>query len=40
MTHLGMFLSTTAGHGPELTGRLLGLVVDALRPAAEGRPQA
>ncbi|WNI26768.1 TetR/AcrR family transcriptional regulator [Streptomyces sp. ITFR-16] len=30
---LGIFLSTAAGHTPEHTGRLLDLVVDALRPA-------
>ncbi len=31
---LGIFLSTTAGDAPERTGRLLDLLVDALRPAA------
>ncbi|TMR34326.1 TetR/AcrR family transcriptional regulator, partial [Nonomuraea zeae] len=31
---LGVFLSTTAGNTPEQTGRLLDLVVDALRPFA------
>ncbi|WP_329539019.1 TetR/AcrR family transcriptional regulator [Streptomyces sp. NBC_01220] len=40
MMLLGVFLSTTAGNSPELTGRLLDLVVDALRPVAEGRPRA
>ncbi|WP_326733731.1 TetR/AcrR family transcriptional regulator [Streptomyces sp. NBC_01022] len=40
MMLLGVFLSTTAGNSPELTGRLLDLVVDALRPAADGRPRA
>ncbi|MFI6648036.1 TetR/AcrR family transcriptional regulator [Streptomyces sp. NPDC050529] len=40
MMLLGVFLSTTAGNSPELTGRLLDLVVDALRPAADGRRQA
>ncbi|MFJ9031646.1 TetR/AcrR family transcriptional regulator [Streptomyces sp. NPDC102274] len=29
---LGVFLATAAGHTPERTGRLLDLVVDALRP--------
>ncbi len=29
---LGVFLSTTAGSTPERTGRLLDLVLDALRP--------
>ncbi|MFB9463438.1 TetR/AcrR family transcriptional regulator [Streptomyces cinereospinus] len=32
---LGIFLSTTAGNTPEQTGRLLDLVVDALRPKGE-----
>lgn len=40
MMLLGVFLSTTVGNSPELTGRLLDLVVDALRPVAEGRPRA
>ncbi|NED84971.1 TetR/AcrR family transcriptional regulator [Streptomyces sp. SID11233] len=40
MMLLGVFLSTTASNSPELTGRLLDLVVDALRPVAEGRPRA
>ncbi|MYU36152.1 TetR family transcriptional regulator [Streptomyces sp. SID8358] len=39
MMLLGVFLSTTAGDSHELTGRLLDLVVDALRPTAEDRPQ-
>ena len=33
MMLLGVFMSTTAGNRPELTGRLLELVADALRPA-------
>lgn len=32
---LGIFLSTAAGDTPEQTGRLLGLVVDALLPRAD-----
>ncbi|MEW2547679.1 TetR/AcrR family transcriptional regulator [Streptomyces sp. NPDC047002] len=36
MMLLGVFLSTTAGNSTELTGRLLDLVVDAVRPAAKG----
>ncbi|MGC5396122.1 TetR/AcrR family transcriptional regulator [Streptomyces sp. DT20] len=40
MMLLGVFLSTTAGNSPELTGRLLDLMVDALRPVTEGRPRA
>ncbi|MFJ6695304.1 TetR/AcrR family transcriptional regulator [Streptomyces sp. NPDC091272] len=39
MMLLGVFLSTTAGNSPELTGRLLDLVVDALRPGTEDRPR-
>ncbi|WP_318552199.1 SbtR family transcriptional regulator [Kitasatospora fiedleri] len=34
MMLLGVFLSTTAGNDPELTGPLLDLVADALRPTA------
>jgi AcrR family transcriptional regulator len=34
---LGVFLSTAAGNTPEHTGRLLDLVVDALRPPAGPR---
>lgn len=37
---LGVFLSTTAVSSPELTGRLLDLVVDALRPSTERPPRA
>jgi len=33
---LGVFLSTAAGDSPEQVGRLLDLVVDALRPRATG----
>ncbi|MFJ1901667.1 TetR/AcrR family transcriptional regulator [Streptomyces sp. NPDC088115] len=40
MMLLGVFLSTTAVNSPELTGRLLDLVVDALRPIAERPPRA
>ncbi|MFF1920583.1 hypothetical protein ACFVW8_08390 [Streptomyces sp. NPDC058221] len=40
MMLLGVFLSTTAVSSPELTGRLLDLVVDALRPVSKGRPRA
>ncbi|WUI52389.1 TetR/AcrR family transcriptional regulator [Streptomyces sp. NBC_00414] len=40
MMVLGVFLSTTAGNSPELTGRLLDLVVDALRPVTEGGSRA
>jgi AcrR family transcriptional regulator len=35
MMLLGVFLSTTAGNSPELTGRLLDLVADALRPTTD-----
>lgn len=38
MMLLGVFLSTTASNSPELTGRLLDLVVDALRPTAKVDP--
>ncbi|MGY0019834.1 TetR/AcrR family transcriptional regulator [Streptomyces sp. cg35] len=37
---LGVFLSTTASNSPDRTGRLLDLVVDALRPATDGRARA
>lgn len=40
MMLLGVFLSTTAVSSPQLTGRLLDLVVDALRPIAERPPRA
>ncbi|MGW5354240.1 TetR/AcrR family transcriptional regulator [Streptomyces sp. NPDC004031] len=36
MMLLGVFMSTTAGNSPQLTGRLLDLVADALRPGAGG----
>ncbi len=35
---LGVFLSTVAGGTPDQTERLLGLLVDALRPQANGPP--
>ncbi|CAG6390736.1 TetR/AcrR family transcriptional regulator [Streptomyces cocklensis] len=38
MMLLGVFMSTTAGNSPHLTGRLLDLVADALRPATDGPP--
>ncbi|MFD6275519.1 hypothetical protein ACFWFI_08105 [Streptomyces sp. NPDC060209] len=40
MMLLGVFLPTTADNSPELTGRLLDLVVDSLRPAAQGPSRA
>ncbi|MFI5860119.1 TetR/AcrR family transcriptional regulator [Streptomyces sp. NPDC051546] len=36
MMLLGVFMSTTAGSSPELTGPLLDLVADALRPTPTG----
>lgn len=38
MMLLGVFMSTTAGNSPHLTGPLLDLVADALRPATDGPP--
>lgn len=39
MMLLGVFMSTTAVNSPELTGKLLDLVADALRPTTDGPPQ-